>query len=506
MAKRWTEEEEQFLKDNYSTLSLEEQAEILDRSVNSIMSRARRIGLKRYRYWTEEDEQFLKDNCKGRTYDELAKLMPNRTRSSIEFRCQQLGLNKYIKDGRQKTEWTDEEIKFLKTNHGKIEIKDMAKLLKKSKAAINYKIRDLDINCQRIWSDEEIEILKMNANHRDIYDLERLLGFNKTRRQIYKKLSNLGLNTNRAKVIKYQGLPEVFKDYKRILDGEIKGFTKQYPKEYDIILFKYYLKRTNINPTKEWVYNLHFSKFLRECKLWSRIKKQWYFSFEFISACFPRYNLKEYDFKILQVREGFWDKDYNCFDNIREGIKRLYRDGIIQHDSQILNLDFNTIYQYFSRTMIYYKGIGILYAYLDFFNIKYNKRLIHDEIKFDSMEELSVYKYIKHNFFQNIEKYKGTMFYNKKNNESYIPDFIIKDKNIIIEYFGLYVNREHEFIKDYRNKTHRKIKYFNNIEGYEFIDLYPDDLKNDFEGVRNKLTPFIMQKKGSDCDGETNSK
>ena len=85
------------------------------------------------------------------------------------------------------------------------------------------------------------------------------------------------------------------------------------------------------------------------------------------------------------------------------------------------------------------------------------------------------------------------MFYNKEFNESYIPDFIIKDKNIIIEYFGLYVDKNHEFIENYKRKTHRKIKYFINIEGYEFIDLYPDDLKNDFEGVRKKLTPFIMQ-------------
>lgn len=114
----------------------------------------------------------------------------------------------------------------------------------------------------------------------------------------------------------YANLNDVFVDYKKLLNGEIKRFRRQYHLNYDIILFKYYLKKNSIIPTKEWVYNIHFANFLKECKLWSRIKKKWHSSFEFISACFPKYNLKEYNFKTLQVREGFWLKDYNCYDNI----------------------------------------------------------------------------------------------------------------------------------------------------------------------------------------------
>ena len=75
------------------------------------------------------------------------------------------------------------------------------------------------------------------------------------------------------------------------------------------------------------------------------------------------------------------------------------------------------------------------------------------------------------------------------------PDFIIhNNKNIIVEYFGLYVEdfKNSKILKSYHDKTKRKINFFNNLQVYNFIDLYPEDLKNDFEGVRNKLAPFIM--------------
>ena len=45
--------------------------------------------------------------------------------------------------------------------------------------------------------------------------------------------------------------------------------------------------------------------------------------------------------------------------------------------------------------------------------------------------------------------------------------------------------------KEYRERTERKINYYNSLNNIIFISLFPNDLQLNFEGVKNKLTPFI---------------
>lgn len=119
----------------------------------------------------------------------------------------------------------------------------------------------------------------------------------------------------------------------------------------------------------------------------------------------------------------------------------------------------------------------------------------------DSYEELQIYEFIKKELNLNIEAI-GSRHYdnehvfspNNKKDKWYIPDFFIKDKNVYIEYFGMYTDnppKDNKVLMAYYNKTHRKIKFYNQIKEFKFIYLFPDDLKNDFHGVREKLS-FIM--------------
>uniref|UniRef100_UPI0035A1569F hypothetical protein n=1 Tax=Clostridium sp. TaxID=1506 RepID=UPI0035A1569F len=119
-------------------------------------------------------------------------------------------------------------------------------------------------------------------------------------------------------------------------------------------------------------YNIHFVDVLIKAKLWSRIKKKWHSCFEFISQCFPELKLKEYNFKTLQVREGFWDKDYNCFDMINYGIEQAIKDFYISSPVDILLFNLADIYKYFHKSMIYYRGMGIFYKYFNHKNININ--------------------------------------------------------------------------------------------------------------------------------------
>lgn len=492
MAKRWTEGDMRFLRDNYKTMPLDEQSAFLERSVTSLMSKARKMGLKRGRYWTDLQKTILFDNL-DKTYEELSKLIPDKTLSEITAYCQ----SKKIRTGSYQKKWSKEEETILRQSTYNKTIEDVYDLIPhRSKDAIRGKLQGMGISVkdEKYWTPYEEDYLRNNLSEKTVYEISIVL--NRSEVAIYKKASSLGLILVRDEFVFYNNLSEVFSDYKRLLDGDISRFRKRYNQYYDIILFKYYLKRCNITPTKEWVYNIHFSELLSECKLRSKVKSNWGSSFEFISACFPKYKLKEYNFKTLQVRDGFWLKDYNCYDNIRQGIIEMYANSIIENDAQILDLDLETTYKYFHSSMICLRGIKILYKYLDFYNIPYSNQVYYDNTRFDSMEEMAVYKYIKLNINSNITKYDGPAFYNDLYEERYFPDFILSlnnDKKVIVEYFGMYresSSSNHSVIENYISKTHRKIEYFKSIKEYSFIDLYSEDLKNNYQGVSQKLASF----------------
>lgn len=71
--------------------------------------------------------------------------------------------------------------------------------------------------------------------------------------------------------------------------------------------------------------------------------------------------------------------------------------------------------------------------------------------------------------------------------------FVFTDKGChVVEYFGLYVEREGSSrIDDYRKRTDNKLEKYKELNGYKFMFLYPNDLKNNFEGVYKKLETII---------------
>jgi hypothetical protein len=93
----------------------------------------------------------------------------------------------------------------------------------------------------------------------------------------------------------------------------------------------------------------------------------------------------------------------------------------------------------------------------------------------------------------------NSIWYNKIYNESYIPDWIIKYKNkiIIIEYFGWYLSHSKlEMFVNYTNKTHRKINYFTKYcednPQYFFISLFPEDLNNQLNNIKEKFNVVLI--------------
>lgn len=112
--------------------------------------------------WTEEEIEFLKDNCVGKTYLELEKLMPNRTRNAIEYKCQDLGLNKLIQYGHYE-HWTEKEIDVIQHNYPNYTNKYIQTLLpcRTSQSILSQANRmGLFKNNVIVWDDLDVQFLK----------------------------------------------------------------------------------------------------------------------------------------------------------------------------------------------------------------------------------------------------------------------------------------------------------------------------------------------------------
>ena len=93
MAKKWLNEELDFLKKNYGVMPIDELCEYLGRSKPSIIHKADREDITAPRQWSDEEIQYLKDNYKTHTYKQLSEHL-NRTKSAIDLKINRLGLVK----------------------------------------------------------------------------------------------------------------------------------------------------------------------------------------------------------------------------------------------------------------------------------------------------------------------------------------------------------------------------------------------------------------------------
>lgn len=90
--KRWTKEEELYLKDNYYILSPQEIANHLERTRKSVIFKAHEMGVSKDERWSEEEIQKLKENYSTHSFKELMEILPGRNRNAIQLKASKLGI------------------------------------------------------------------------------------------------------------------------------------------------------------------------------------------------------------------------------------------------------------------------------------------------------------------------------------------------------------------------------------------------------------------------------
>ena len=130
---KWTKEDEQILIDNYGKIKIEEIAKLLsvERSYESIKTKAGKLGLKTREYWTEEEDNIIRKYYPSTTTPILKNMFKNRSEDSIIKRAKKLGVKSNF------CVISEEDKRFIIDNYMDMTDKEIGEIIGKSEHAVN---------------------------------------------------------------------------------------------------------------------------------------------------------------------------------------------------------------------------------------------------------------------------------------------------------------------------------------------------------------------------------
>lgn len=464
--------------------------------------------------WTKEELELLMSlRDRDLTYQDVANTIKSKNATEVKNKCEYMRITRSFRD---MNGWSKEDIELLRRLYPATPNEELPKFFNgKTEGSIYSKANRIGLKKmynhrllleqnKSKWNNEKNDILISIFNEKGENECYKYFKEKYGHKKHYireKLIDNELLDIYKIKNKNNITLSDVFNIYKLILNGRMNGFNEiicRPSREQLALLFKYYVMIKNINISRDYLLNVTYGQLLEECKLKSLIKDRFDGYYDFICFCYPKYSLKPWEFKKLDVPNGFWNDKFNRFWCIREGLNKLLRDKTISFIEEAIELDRDVLGEYMSTSLLYYHTKDCIIEYFDYIhNSNYDNVKKYNNIRFDSYQEKQVYKFIFEQMTKDIlkcSKKDGFYYSNDEYHENYIPDFYIKidDKTLIIEYFGMYrTDHPNAIFKEYCNKTKRKIKYYNSLENIYFIDLYPNDLLSGFKGVSEKLMPFL---------------
>ena len=139
-----TEEDYDYIRNNYETQTPKEIAKYLNKGVSTIYVAMKKIGVKKWRAtgieWTDEEIEFLKENYNKMTIPQMS-IKLNRSIASIQGKMQKTGLIK----NKNNANWTQEEIQYLKDNIDIKNYEEISKVINRSLNSIRNKAYELKL-------------------------------------------------------------------------------------------------------------------------------------------------------------------------------------------------------------------------------------------------------------------------------------------------------------------------------------------------------------------------
>lgn len=327
--------------------------------------------------------------------------------------------------------WSKEETDFLVANYNILSSKDLVRHLKRfSKQQIYSKANVLDLRkINYKWSLEEVDILQKNYSKIPLADLMKLLP-NRTYSSIITKAGKMKL--------------DVYKE--KWSDEEIAILKENYPSMSANELLNYLPKRSN-NTIIDMANNLG-----------------------------------------LRKNEDYYDKEhYEREKLLSDLIKFAEKLGRTPHQKEISEnkemAGYVTYFRYFGS----YNNACIK-AGLKPNNQIFGRSLVtvdEDGTYYLSEKEKLITNFFKANDIKYIksENLLYSDFYDDERFGMRRFDWLVED-NVIVEYFGM-MDKDY-----YKERTEYKINLCKELN-IPMVELYPEDLKNDFEGLKTKFADLI---------------
>ena len=217
--RKWTQEEEDFLRNNLNNYTYEEIGEKINRSHDAVLSKAQNLGLRKIRKickkrskWTEEELVFLKDNLNKYSYEELTVIF-KKSRNTVRNKVRELGLEKkpkpranYDRKPKQKKKpkeksstskqrWTEADDNFIRDNLNKYNCEEIGRKLGRTTNAIRLRIFSLGLSCKDTkksrfrWTEDRLYLLVSLGSSFDFKTISEIIGC--TKKEAIEKFSSL---------------------------------------------------------------------------------------------------------------------------------------------------------------------------------------------------------------------------------------------------------------------------------------------------------------------------
>lgn len=255
----------------------------------------------------------------------------------------------------------------------------------------------------------------------------------------------------------------------------------------------------HIIETRNW--KTYFRKYGLEGLLNQRFKG---FIFDFWNFIFPE-RWFEWEFQI--TKKNYWTLQENRISAMKQLLHERLKVNNINEIPNIISYPYldKNFKKFANKCDVFYRSN--IYEWIDecypntFTIEQFHDHIASDGTKLDSGIEKKIHEiFISSGFdllYYENKPASSNIWLNKEFGESYVPDWIINDQ-YIIEYFGWYNPKSYKnkTIKKYIDKADRKIEYFKNLKNFKFIPMFPSDLDNNYDGMKNKFSQMGLSLKG----------
>ena len=184
--KNFTNEEIEYIKQNYSHSTLNDIAMYLSKNPNSVYNVIYKLGITKqpHKKWTQEEINYLKEHYINETSEYIANVL-NRSVASVNTEKDNLGLVRH-------PNWTKEEVDFLIQNYKEMSHSDIGNALGKTQGAVTAKCFDLDLyKKEKPWEQWELDFVRDNYMDMPKQEISEIL--NRSPDAIQVKANRMGL-------------------------------------------------------------------------------------------------------------------------------------------------------------------------------------------------------------------------------------------------------------------------------------------------------------------------